>query len=281
MPRRLLREADNDLAIRTTDLRITLGGVPILRGVDAQFKRRGINALIGPNGAGKTTLIKALLGLIPFRGLIEVHAVGRRGFPRLGYVPQRLEFDRGTPVTVRDLLCADRQRRPLFLGHARSAIRQAREKLQLVGAERLFGAPLGRLSGGELQRVLVALALLGDPEILLLDEPVAGIDIAGEALFCDLLVRLRDEIGLTILLVSHEMSIVCQHTDHVVCINNGTVQCQGNTLVTLTADNIERVFGYHAAIYEHGHTRAQAGEHEGHQHPHMPGPPADDPGPSS
>lgn len=281
MPRRLLREADSDLAIRTTDLRVTLGGTPILRGVDAQFKRRGINALIGPNGAGKTTLIKALLKLIPYHGMIELHAGRRRGSPRLGYVPQRLDFDRGTPVTVRDLLCADRQRRPLFLGHARSAIRQAREKLQLVGAERLFGAPLGRLSGGELQRVLVALALLGDPEILLLDEPVAGIDIAGEALFCDLLVRLRDEIGLTILLVSHEMSIVVQHTDHVVCINDGTVQCQGNTLVTLTADNIERVFGYHAAIYEHGHARTPAGEHEGHQHPHMPGPPAHDPGPSS
>jgi zinc transport system ATP-binding protein len=172
---------------------------------------------------------------------------------------------------VRDLLCADRQRRPLFLGHGRRALNEARAKLRLVGAERVFDAPLGRLSGGESQRVLVALALLGNPDTLLLDEAVAGIDVAGEAMFCDLLVRLREEARLTIVLVSHEMSIVVQHTDHVVCLNDRAVQCEGDTLTTLTPANIERVFGYHAAIYEHGHEH----RHPGHQHPHMPPPPGE------
>ncbi|MCG3127501.1 MAG: Zinc import ATP-binding protein ZnuC [Phycisphaerae bacterium] len=260
-------------------MRIALGGREILSHVDADFVQRGINALIGPNGAGKTTLLRALLGLIPHRGTVEFRTRPDGRMPRLAYVPQRFDFDRGTPITVRDLLCADRQRRPLFLGHARAALRAARDALALVGAERLFQSSLGRLSGGELQRVLVALAMLGDPDVIFLDEPVAGVDIAGEALFCDLLVKLRDQRGVTVILVSHELSIVTQHTDHVVCINDGVVQCQGDTLATLSAANIRRVFGEHSAIYEHG--AAQPGAHEAgaaacahdHHHPHHHAPP--------
>lgn len=271
MRRKLLpASADPSHAIVVRDLRVRLDGFTVLDGVTAAFRRRGINALIGPNGAGKTTLVKALLGLLPFEGRIEFRAENGRA-PRLGYVPQRLDFDRGAPVTVLDLLCAD-QRRPLWLGRSLRARERAAAALARVGADRLLHATLGRLSGGELQRVLVALALLGEPHVLLLDEPVAGVDVAGEAMFCDLLVRLRDEAGLTIVLVSHEMSIVVQHTDHVVCLNERRVQCEGDALTALSAENVARVFGYHAAIYEHGagarHDCTQHGG--GHRHPHMP-----------
>lgn len=270
--RRTLLPASSDpsQAIVVRDVRVRLDGFTVLDGVNATFRRRGINALIGPNGAGKTTLVKALLGLVPHEGRIEFCAEGGRA-PRLGYVPQRLDFDRGAPVSVLDLLCAD-QRRPLWLGRSARARARAGAALARVGAERLLHAPLGRLSGGELQRVMVALAMLGEPHILLLDEPVAGVDMAGEALFCDLLVRLRDAAGLTIILVSHEMSIVVQHTDHVVCLNERRVQCEGDALTALSAENVARVFGYHAAIYEHGAGGRAACSHPGaaHHHPHMP-----------
>lgn len=256
------------LAVRTRGLRVNLGGSDILTGVDADFVHLGINALIGPNGAGKTTLLRAILGLAPSRGTLEFHPGRRGGPPRLGFVPQRVDFDRGAPTTVLDLMCAE-SRLPLFLGRRRDAVARAHEVLSRVGADRLARSYLGRLSGGEFQRVMVAMALLGEPDVLLLDEPVAGVDVAGEALFCDLLVKLRDEAGLSIILVSHEMSIVVQHTDHVVCINDGVVQCQGNPLVTLTAENIARVFGYHAAIYDHGHVHDAECRHGHHHHPHM------------
>lgn len=277
MPRTLLHNPAETAAIRMEALRVSLGAVEILGGVDGFFARDAINALIGPNGAGKTTLLKALLDLVPYKGTIAFRAVEGRA-PRLGYVPQRLEFDRGAPISVLDLLCADRQRRPLFFGHARRAVDAAREKLRLVGAERVLHAPLGRLSGGELQRVLVALALLGDPEILLLDEPVAGVDVAGEKLFCDLLVQLREQTGVTIVLVSHEMSIVVQHTDHVVCVSAGVVQCEGNPVATLNSTNIRRIFGEHAGIYEHGSHGHDAGHVHGpgcghHMHPPATAPP--------
>jgi zinc transport system ATP-binding protein len=288
MPRQLLRDGDPRIALRTRGLRVTLDGRTILAGADADFVTRGINALIGPNGAGKTTLIKAVLGLLPYEGFVELRARPDGRAPRLAYVPQRLDFDRGMPITVRDLLCADRQRRPLFLGHSPRATAHATRVLRLVGAERLLGQPLGRLSGGEFQRVLIALAMLGEPDVLLLDEPVSGIDVSGEALFCDLLVKLREQAGITIVLVSHEMSIVVQHTDHVVCLSDRVVQCQGDAVTTLTPANIARVFGAHSGLYEHGHVHAHPGQscteaHPGHHHPHMPADvshrPSQDPGP--
>lgn len=279
MPVHRLGDPNSRFAIRTRDLAVTLGGVDILLGANAEFVHGGINAVIGSNGAGKTTLVKAILGLVPYRGVVELRPRPDGKPPQLAYVPQRVDFDRGTPMSVCDLLCADRQRRPLFLGHAARAVRAARSALDLVGATRLIDAPLGKLSGGEFQRVLLALALLSEPEIVLLDEPVAGVDVAGEQMFCDLLVKLRDERKLTIIMVSHDMSIVVQHTDHVVCMADKVVNCQGDTLLTLTAANIQRIFGFHAAIYDHDHAdegapRCDHKHHPGHHHPHMPRPSA-------
>lgn len=262
-------------------VRVSLGGVTVLRDINAHFVRAGINALIGPNGAGKTTLLKAILGLVPFQGTIE-RSPGTSASPlRTAYVPQRLDFDRGLPITVRDLLCADQQRRPLFIGADRRAKAEAREKLRLVGAERLFTLPLGKLSGGEFQRVLLALALLGDPELLLLDEPVAGVDLAGEQLFCDLLVHLRITRQMTIVIVSHDQSFVTQHADHVICINDGIVQCEGNPSKTLTPENIRRVFGDHIVLYDHGphghaHAHCDPSHGCGHVHPSTTRPMASD-----
>ncbi|MBL8877583.1 MAG: metal ABC transporter ATP-binding protein [Phycisphaerales bacterium] len=262
---------DADAAVRMRGVRVALSGVTVLSDINAFFVQAGINALIGPNGAGKTTLLKAMLGLTPFSGHVEFAPDESGRMPRAAYVPQRLDFDRGSPITVTDLLCADRQRRPLFLGASHRAAAQAHEKLRLVGADRLARLPLGKLSGGEFQRVLLALALLGDPRLLLLDEPVAGIDMVGEQLFCDLLVQLRVTQRMTIVIVSHDQSFVTQHADHVVCINDGVVQCEGNPSKTLTPDNIRRVFGDHIVLYDHGphgHAHAHCDEQHGCGHSH-------------
>lgn len=248
-------------ALRVQNVSVTLGGRQVLTNVSFEPAVGQLNAIIGPNGAGKTTLLRAILGLVPYSGTI---LIGRNpdGRPlRLAYVPQRLDFDHGMPMSVYDLLAGGRQRRPVWLGHKRAARHVADECLARVGGVGWGNHRLGALSGGELQRVLLALALTSEPDILLLDEPVSGVDIAGEELFCDLLGSLQKEGRYTMLLVSHDLSIVTQHTQYVLCLNQ-TVQCQGATVETLTADNLKALYRHDAALY--GHT----GEHEGHAHEH-------------
>ncbi len=160
---------------------VTIGGVRILEKVNAAVPRGSATAVIGPNGAGKTTLLMALLGQIGFGGRIHIEPTGGRA-SRIGYVPQRLDFDRGMPLTVLDLMVMGRQRRPLWIGLARRHRERALALLDAVKAEPLADRRLGALSGGELQRVLLALALEQDPDILILDEPSAGVDIGGENL---------------------------------------------------------------------------------------------------
>jgi zinc transport system ATP-binding protein len=248
-------------ALRLRDVSVTLDDVSILSNVSFEPEVGKLNAVIGPNGAGKTTLLRAILGLVPYTGAIE-RGVDTKGKPlRIGYVPQRLDFDHGMPISVLDFLCCGLQRRPLWLGHAWRAQRKAHEALTRVGGNGWESRPLGKLSGGELQRVLLGMALTADPDILLLDEPVAGVDISGEQLFCDLLGSLQREGRYTMLLVSHDLSIVTEHAQYILCLNQ-TVQCQGATVETLTAENLRALYKYDVALY--GHT----GTHEGHSHDH-------------
>src|SRR5262245_8404755 len=221
------------LSIR--DVHVELGGTPILRGVSAGVARGRITALIGLNGSGKTTLLKAILKEIPYSGRIDFHCGHdhKRPMPEhIGYVPQRLLIDARLPLTVRDLLGLALQRRPIFLGIGPTTTeRMIRILSQVVRApEVLLDRPVEKLSGGELQRVLLALALDPKPELLLLDEPAAGIDFKDQDGFYDLLSRLNSETGVTILLVSHELSVVIKHAHHVLCLKDGRIQCHGTPL---------------------------------------------------
>lgn len=248
-------------ALRLRDVSVELGGVQILSNVSFEPAVGKLNAIIGPNGAGKSTLLRAVLGIVPYTGTIE-YGRDERGRPlRIGYVPQRLDFDRAMPMSVMDFLCCGMQRRPLWLGHARRAQRVAAEKLERVGGRGWGERCLGKLSGGELQRVLLAMALTLDPDILLLDEPVSGVDVAGEQLFCDLLGSLQKEGRYTMLLVSHDLSIVTEHAEYILCLNI-SVQCQGATVETLTAENLRALYKYDVGLYGH------SGTHEGHSHAH-------------
>jgi len=253
------RTSAEGFALRFRDVTVTLGGIEILRDVTAEPMVGVLNAIIGPNGAGKTTLLRAILGLVPYTGHVQLGRAADGQPLRIGYVPQRLDFDRGMPVTVLDFMCAGQQRSPVWLGYRRRYREWASEQLQRVGGAGWEHKPLGRLSGGELQRVLLAMALTNRPDILLLDEPVSGVDIAGEELFCDLLGSLQQQGGFTMLLVSHDLSLVTRHAQYVICLNR-TVQCQGDAVSTLSAENLQALYRQDVNLYAH------CGSHEGHSH---------------
>ena len=238
--------------IKTEGLTVRIGDKVLLDNINASIHCGETTAIIGPNGAGKTTLLSAIMGLIPYEGKISFCQSTEHcaGIPHVGYIPQRMDFDRGIPITVLDYLCLSHQRRPLWLGRKKEVVERSLHNLKKVSASHLFDRPVGKLSGGEFQRVLLALALMDEPNILLLDEPVSGVDIAGEKLFCDLIEELHREKKFTLILVSHDLSVVTSHADHVICINK-TLQCEGRTLDVLTKDTITKVFGSHVGLYEH------------------------------
>lgn len=248
----------SDALVSFRDVRVELGGAKILRGVTAEVVRGKITALIGLNGSGKTTLLRALLKEVAYSGRIVFHCGHdhRRPMPQhIGYVPQRLQIDARLPLTVRDLLGLALERRPLFLGVTKAAGERMERLLhQVIRTPReLLDRPVEKLSGGELQRVLLALALDPQPELLLLDEPAAGIDFKDQDSFYDLLGRLNAETGVTILLVSHELSVVIKHAHNVLCLKDGRIQCQGPPKEILTTETLATTFGSEQGLFTHHH----------------------------
>lgn len=249
--------ANDDLLV-LDHVTVRAGERALVEDVSLTLPRGQLVALIGPNGAGKTTLIRAILGLTKYEGRIDIRA-------RIGYVPQHLQYDRSLPMTVLEFMALSLQRMPVALGVTRATQKRVLELLELVGAQKLARARLGGLSGGELQRVMLAGAMQNDPELLLLDEPAAGVDIEGEATFHDLITRQVRQRGVTVVLVSHDLSVVSEITDHVICLNR-KLMCEGNARDLLTAETIAHVFGGHKAVYGHGHGHGHSHDHAGHKH---------------
>lgn len=257
--------------IEIQDLNVRIGANTILEKITATIEAGCITAVIGPNGSGKSTLLRAILGLMKYEGEIlftpkneedvpaAVTPATSKIRPKIGYVPQHFNFDRGIPATVSDFLIIDLQTLPLWLGEKRRWMSRVCEELKRVGAETLLNKRLGVLSGGELQRVMLAKALLRQPQILLLDEPVSGVDIAGEELFCDLLEHLQRSQQLTLVMVSHDLSVVSRHAERVLCINRNLI-CQGTVQEVVTRENIQAIYGVHMGFHQHGHS------HAGHKH---------------
>jgi zinc transport system ATP-binding protein len=237
-------------------LRVALGGHAILKGVDAGLARGRITALIGLNGSGKTTLLRALVKEVAYGGRVEFHCGhDHQGATpeHVGYVPQKLRIEANLPLTVADLFGLALQRRPLFLGLRRRVRARALGLLQRVGAAALLDRRVEIISGGELQRVLLALALEPEPELLLLDEPAAGVDFKDVVPFYELIADLNLRTGVTILLVSHDVSVVSNLAHHVLCLRDGLIRCQGKPHDVLTSDTLAQVFGADKAVYAHAH----------------------------
>ena len=246
----------NSPLVTIQDLHVELGGTAILRGLCAELARNKITALVGTNGSGKTTMLRALLKEIPYTGQISFHCGHDHSKPNprhVGYVPQKLRVESNMPLTVRDLLGIALQRRPIFLGFRANLTKQMSAMLQEVGAsDALLDKPLEKISGGELQRVLLALAMQPEPELLLLDEPAAGIDVKGQEQFYDLIGRLNREKGTTILLVSHDLSMVSKQVHRVMCMKDGLVHCQG-TPQEITPEILRQLFGMEHSLFVHEH----------------------------
>jgi ABC-type Mn2+/Zn2+ transport system ATPase subunit len=240
------------------DLKVDLGGTPVLRGLAGEIVAHQVTAILGLNGSGKTTLLRAILKEISYTGEIVFHCGHDHSQPnpqQVGYVPQKLHIESSLPLTVRDLLgLAMQQWRPIFLGFRKKLAAQMSAMLREVGAdESLLDKPMEKISGGEQQRVLLALALQPAPELLLLDEPAAGIDFQDQEKFYDLICRVNRERGTTIVLVSHDVSMVSKHAHHVLCIKDGLVHCQGTPQEINTPQTLQQIFGKDQSVFVHEH----------------------------
>ncbi len=221
-------------------------GIPILQDICASIPRGGWTAIVGPNGAGKTTLVLTLLNEIPFSGKILFHGYDSER-PRFGYVPQSLSFDRGMPLTVLEFMAAFHQKRPLCFGLRRSLRTELLQLLEKTACAHLANRPLGALSGGELQRVMLSAALSQNPELLILDEPASGIDFKGGEVCCELLDRFRREHNFTQLMITHDLSTVLAHATHVICLNKRII-AEGDPRTILTPEVLAETFGPHKGV---------------------------------
>jgi zinc transport system ATP-binding protein len=244
------------LAIEVRGLRVALGDTPVLRGVDFHVARGQVVALIGPNGSGKTTLLRCLLGLqTPDAG--DVRLFGQHITPallqRVGYVPQRLALDRSFALSVREFLALKlRATQGWFWQASRRTDELLRAALPDFDLANLLDRPIAGLSGGQLQRVLIAFSLLGKPELLLLDEPTAGVDTPGENSFYELITEIHRRHRLTVVLVSHDLSMVYRHAARVYALN-GVICCEGTPEEVMNADSLKQAYGIHVTPYHHGH----------------------------
>ena len=223
---------------------VTAGTDVLLSDISFHIHCGQLTALVGPNGAGKTTLIRAILGQRAHTG--EIRHVDAEGHnfpaPRIGYVPQQLPFDREMPVTVKDLMAASLSRRPVWTGVSKATTQRVHQALAEISAASLIDKRLGALSGGELQRVLLAMALTPLPDLLVLDEPVSGVDQNGLNLFLQTVLSLRKAHHMAILLVSHDWELVRRYADSVVLVQQKVLRV-GTAADVFASPEFESIFG--------------------------------------
>ena len=234
-------------AISVGKLSVTIAGTAVLEDVSFSIARSSMTAIIGPNGSGKTTLLRAMLGLVEHEGTVRMFGGERNEMRhRIGYVAQRFEFDRTFPITVQEFLNLAR-RRETPKEHVSHTIREVGLPIGTLNKR------VGTLSGGQLQRVLIAQAILNSPDILFLDEPATGIDVTGEEAVMHVLDHLKETHGTTIVIVSHDLGMIAEAVDEVVCINRRLI-CAGPPQETMTHKHLSNLYGGRAKPVHHGHT---------------------------
>ena len=215
-------------SIKIENLSVRKDNNIILHDVNLHANHGEILALIGKNGSGKTTLLKAIMNRVKYSGEIFFFNCDGKKItnPKIGYVPQTLLFDKNTPVSVLDMFCANSSRLPIFLGYTKSRKKHVESLLKKFGVEKHIHKKLGMLSGGELQRVLLAFALDPMPDILLLDEPVSAVDRKGISNFYELLTSMRNEYHMPIVIVSHDLGHVKKYATYATLIDKTVVTCE-------------------------------------------------------
>lgn len=230
--------------IEVKNLSVTHGSSVALKNISFNIEEGNIAIVIGPNGSGKTTLLKAMLNLVAAdEGEIKIldkPADEVKQF--LGYVPQRFSFDKTFPLTVQEFL-------DLSLRDS-SKQKNIDEFLEDVGMKNSRDKLIGGLSGGQLQRILIARALINEPKVLFFDEPVSGIDVEGAKSFYELISHLNEDHKITVMIVSHEIDVVYDFADQVLCLNK-CLLCQGKPSETLTQETLRKLYGEGSMVYKH------------------------------
>lgn len=247
---------DKPNILKVSGLKVEFNGHIVLDNISFEVKRDDTLAIIGPNGAGKTVLFRSLLGLTDFQGKVEWAPDAK-----IGYVPQKLSVAKDIPITAEE-----------FLGFKEKNHARIHEVLADIGFQksaehshndhRVMHTRLGELSGGELQRILITYALLDNPNVLLMDEPTAGVDIAGEETIYGLIHRLQAKEDLTIIFISHELQVVNQYANNVLCLNKEKI-CYGPPLTAIDKESLTKMYGEEVHLYRH---HEEAGKEMKHHH---------------
>jgi ABC-type Mn2+/Zn2+ transport system ATPase subunit len=238
-----LTERPPALEVRNLTVRYPGQDLSAVEDVSFAVEKGSLAIVIGPNGSGKSTLLRAILGLVHSSGEVRVFGLPvPEALPRMAFVPQRLLFDPSIPLTVREML-----RMPLRRGNG-GRMGLAVESMRL---QAFLDRPVGHLSGGQLQRALIGRALVTGPELLLLDEPEAGVDTTGETRLYEQLASLAEDSGMTALICSHELELVSRYADQVICINRRLI-CHGNPSTVLTEENLRRLYEGWLSLHSHG-----------------------------
>lgn len=227
-----------DFILQIKNLNVSLAGQKIIEGVSFNLKDKENLMIVGPNGAGKTIMLKVLLGLIPYEGEIKW-----KENIKIGYVPQKLFMPKEIPLSVEE-----------FFRFKSASMERIIESLRSVGLNDscILKMELGKISAGQFQRVMIAWSLIDKPDVLLFDEPTAGIDIGGEETIYNLLKKIEKSVNLTIILVSHDLNIVYRFADNVLCLNKKAL-CYGHPKEALSSENIDKLYKGEIKFYEHAH----------------------------
>ncbi len=238
--------------LKVKDLGVNFGRDQVLKGLNFSVNKGDVLAVVGPNGAGKSVLFRALLGLIPYSGQIE----WQKDF-KISYIPQKFAIDKELPLSTGEFLKFKKRSDADIIDVLKSVGVGAEhkndpERYSRHLREHVLNQRLGWLSGGQLQRILIAWALLDNPDVLLFDEPTAGIDIGGEETIYNLLKKLHGERGLTMLIISHDLNIVYKYASDVLCINKEMI-CHGIPSEVLDPAALMKLYGGEAGFYKHEH----------------------------
>lgn len=235
--------ANNETVLNVENLGVKFDENEVLKGMSFFVQKGDVLAIIGPNGAGKSVLFRALLNLIPYSG--EIKWV--KGL-KISYVPQKLHIDKELPLSVGEFMRLKSKNRDEIIKALNSVGIADEHHIE----KHLLGQRLGWLSNGQLQRILIAWAVINEPDILLFDEPTAGIDIGGEETVYNLLKKLRDKKDMTILLISHDLNIVYKYANNVICVNKEMI-CYGAPNEVLDPSALVKLYGGEAGFYKHEH----------------------------